>query len=118
VVSTPACRSRIAALWRRTWGVIVLAASDAHRSAARASFVRRRMLTTNVSTVLIGSAMIGTFVLVPQLAQLPKGGDIGFGLSATQAGLLLAPGSLVSLLLIPRRGGRTTAELRAEPAAS
>ena len=98
--------------------MIVLAASDAHRSAARASFVRRRMLTTNVSTVLIGSAMIGTFVLVPQLAQLPKGGDIGFGLSATQAGLLLAPGSLVSLLLIPRRGGRTTAELRAEPAAS
>ena len=59
------------------------------------------MLTTNVSTVLIGSAMIGTFVLVPQLAQLPQGGDAGFGLSATQAGLLLAPGSLVSLLVAP-----------------
>src|SRR5919198_795973 len=62
------------------------------------------VLTTNVSTVLIGSAMIGTFVLVPQLAQLPQGGDAGFGLSATQAGLLLAPGSLVSLLIAPLVG--------------
>jgi hypothetical protein len=55
------------------------------------TFTRRPVLTTNISTVLIGSAMIGTFVLVPHLAQLPKGGDVGFGLSATEAGLLLAP---------------------------
>ena len=41
------------------------------------TFTRRPVLTTNISTVLIGSAMIGTFVLVPQLAQLPKGGDVG-----------------------------------------
>jgi EmrB/QacA subfamily drug resistance transporter len=68
------------------------------------TFTRRPVLTTNISTVLIGSAMIGTFVLVPQLAQLPKGGDVGFGLSATEAGLLLAPGSLVSLLVAPLVG--------------
>lgn len=54
-------------------------------------------MTTNISTVLIGSAMISTFVLVPQLAQLPAGGEAGFGLSATEAGLLLAPGGLVML---------------------
>lgn len=66
-----------------------------------ATFVRRPVLTTNISTVLIGSAMISTFVLVPQLAQLPEGGEIGFGLSATQAGLLLVPGSFVSLLVAP-----------------
>jgi MFS family permease len=65
------------------------------------TFARRPVLTTNVSTVLIGSAMIGTFVLVPQLAQLPKAGGVGFGLSATEAGLLLVPGSLVSLLIAP-----------------
>ena len=65
------------------------------------TFARHPVLTTNVSTVLIGSAMISTFVLVPQLAQLPAGGDVGFGLSATEAGLLLAPGSLVSLLVAP-----------------
>jgi MFS family permease len=68
------------------------------------SFTRRPVLTTNISTVLIGSAMIGTFVLVPQLAQLPKGGDVGFGLSATEAGLLLVPGSLFSLLVAPLVG--------------
>jgi MFS family permease len=65
------------------------------------TLARRPVLTTNVSTVLIGSAMISTFVLVPQLAQLPSGGDGGFGLSATEAGLILAPGGLMSLLVAP-----------------
>jgi EmrB/QacA subfamily drug resistance transporter len=65
------------------------------------TFARRPVLTTNIATLLIGSAMISTFVLVPQLGQLPKGGEIGFGLSATEAGLLLAPGGLASLLVAP-----------------
>jgi EmrB/QacA subfamily drug resistance transporter len=66
------------------------------------TLARRPVLTTNISTLLIGSAMIATFVLVPQLAQLPDGGEgAGFGLSATEAGLLLAPGSLLSLLIAP-----------------
>lgn len=65
------------------------------------TFARRPVLTTNIATLLIGSAMISTFVLVPQVAQLPEGGEIGFGLSATQAGLLLVPGSVLSLLLAP-----------------
>jgi MFS family permease len=65
---------------------------------------RRPVLTTNISTLLIGSAMISTFVLVPQLAELPKGGEVGFGLSATEAGLLLVPGSVLSLLLAPLVG--------------
>jgi EmrB/QacA subfamily drug resistance transporter len=69
-----------------------------------ATFVRRPVLTTNIATLLIGSAMISTFVLVPQLGQLPKGGEIGFGLSATEAGLLLAPGGLASLLVAPLVG--------------
>jgi EmrB/QacA subfamily drug resistance transporter len=68
------------------------------------TFARRPVVTTNVSTLLIGSAMIGTFVLVPQLAQLPAGGDVGLGLSTTEAGLLLAPGSLLSLLVAPLVG--------------
>src|SRR6266498_648419 len=43
--------------------------------------------------------MISTFMLVPQLAELPAGS--GFGLSAAEAGLLLAPGGLLSLLIAP-----------------
>jgi EmrB/QacA subfamily drug resistance transporter len=68
------------------------------------TFARRPVLTTNIATLLIGSAMISTFVLVPQLAQLPESGGVGFGLSATEAGLLLAPGGLASLLIAPLVG--------------
>ncbi|MDA0184792.1 MFS transporter [Solirubrobacter phytolaccae] len=89
-------------------GLVVLAAFGVFESRHKAPLVnmktlaRRPVLTTNISTFLIGSAMIATFVLVPQLAQLPDGGEgAGFGLSATQAGLLLAPGSLLSLLIAP-----------------
>lgn len=65
------------------------------------TFSRRPVLTTNIATLLIGSAMISTFVLVPQLAQLPEGGEVGFGLSASQAGLLLVPGGLLMLFVAP-----------------
>lgn len=88
-------------------GVAILVAFGVFEARQKAPLVnmqtlaRRPVLTTNISTVLIGSAMISTFVLVPQLAQLPEGGEAGFGLSATQAGLILAPGSLLSLLVAP-----------------
>lgn len=65
------------------------------------TFARRPVLTTNVSTILIGSTMVSTMILVPQLAQLPSGGEVGFGLSTTEGGLLLVPASLISLLVAP-----------------
>lgn len=65
------------------------------------TFTRRPVLTTNIATLLIGSAMISTFVLVPQLAQLPEGGEVGFGLSASEAGLLLVPGGLLMMFVAP-----------------
>jgi hypothetical protein len=58
------------------------------------------LLVASTATPILGR-LGDMFVLVPQLAQLPKGGDVGFGLSATEAGLLLAPGSLLSLLVAP-----------------
>ena len=91
-------------------GLVVLAGwvvlRAAHAAAARSNMRRSPrppVLTTNISTLLIGFGMFGTFVLVPQLAQLPKGGDVGFGLSATEAGLLLAPGRA---RLLARRAAR------------
>jgi MFS family permease len=44
-----------------------------------ATFARRPVLTTNIATLLIGSAMISTFVLVPQLGQLPRAGRSASG---------------------------------------
>lgn len=65
------------------------------------TFTRRPVLTTNIATLLIGSAMISTFVLVPQLVQLPEGSEVGFGLSASEAGLLLVPGGLLMMVIAP-----------------
>ena len=86
------------------------------------TFARRPVLTTNIATLLIGSAMISTFVLVPQLAQLPEGGEIGFGLSATQAGLLLVPGqrplAAARPVRRPRRRAAAAPSRRSSSAAS
>ena len=65
---------------------------------------RPPVLITNLSTVLVGFGLFGTFILIPQIAELPKGGDVGLGLNATQAGLLMAPGGLMMLIAAPMVG--------------
>ena len=74
-----------------------------------ATLARRTVLTTDVATFLVGFGLFGSFVLIPQLAQLPKSTGYGFGFDAFQAGLLLAPAALLNLFLSPlsgRMGGR------------
>ncbi|WP_256789774.1 MFS transporter [Frankia sp. AvcI1] len=78
-----------------------------------AILARRSVLTTNVSTLLVGFGMFGAFLLIPQLAQTPKASGYGFGASATTAGLLMVPGALMMLVTGPlatvisrRFGGR------------
>ena len=68
------------------------------------TLARPRVLTTNVATLLVGFGLFGTFVLIPQIAELPAGGDVGLGLDATTAGLLMAPGGLVMLFAAPLAG--------------
>jgi EmrB/QacA subfamily drug resistance transporter len=62
------------------------------------ALTRPPVLMTNVATLLVGFGMFGSFVIIPQLAELQ------FGLDATGAGLLLLPGSLVMLLAGPVSG--------------
>jgi EmrB/QacA subfamily drug resistance transporter len=62
---------------------------------------RPRVLITNLATLLVGFGLFGTFILIPQVAELPAGGDVGLGLTATQAGLLMAPGGLMMLVAAP-----------------
>ncbi len=69
-----------------------------------ATLSRRAVLMTNLATLLVGFGLFGTFILVPQLAELPKGGEVGLGLSPTEAGLLLAPGGLLMLFVAPVAG--------------
>jgi MFS family permease len=62
------------------------------------------VLMTNVTTLLIGFGMFGSFILIPQLASTPAASGYGFGLDATGAGLLLLPGSIVMLVAGPVAG--------------
>lgn len=67
---------------------------------------------TNLVGLVTGFAMFGTFLLVPQLVQMPHGlppqaaamVHYGFDASVTRAGLYLLPSSVVMLLIGPATG--------------
>jgi MFS family permease len=48
--------------------------------------------------------MFGSFILIPQLAETPTWSGYGFGLDATEAGLLLVPGTFTLLVAGPLAG--------------
>jgi EmrB/QacA subfamily drug resistance transporter len=72
----------------------------------------RPVLFTNVTAMIAGFAMFGTFVLIPNFVEmghsLPESTarlvDYGFAASATRAGLYLLPGSLMLLFAGPLAG--------------
>jgi EmrB/QacA subfamily drug resistance transporter len=66
------------------------------------------VLLTNIATLFVGFGMFGSFLLIPQLAELPESTGFGFGLDATGAGLLLLPGALMMLLAGPISGALGT----------
>lgn len=54
--------------------------------------------TTNLVALLLGVGMYSSFILVPQLVQLPKSTGYGFGASVTQAGVFLLPSAALMLI--------------------
>ena len=66
------------------------------------------VLLTNVATMFVGFGMFGSFLLIPQLAELPESTGFGFGLDATGAGLLMLPGALMMLFTGPISGALGT----------
>jgi EmrB/QacA subfamily drug resistance transporter len=81
-------------------------------------FVQRQVLFTNICALITGFAMFGTFVLIPNFVEAPRGlaagtarlVDYGFNASATKAGLYLLPSSFALLFAGPAAGliGRRT----------
>jgi EmrB/QacA subfamily drug resistance transporter len=69
-----------------------------------ATLRRPPVLMTNITTLLVGFGMFGSFILIPQLAESPESTGYGLGLTATGAGLLMLPGSLSMLLVGPLSG--------------
>jgi MFS family permease len=63
----------------------------------------RPVLFTNLTAIISGFAMFGTFVLIPNFVET-KGLDYGFAASATRAGLYLLPSSVVLLFAGPLAG--------------
>jgi MFS family permease len=60
--------------------------------------------TTNLAAFLLGIGMYASIALVPALVQLPRSSGIGFGGSATTAGLFMLPTAAPQLLVGPLTG--------------
>ncbi len=67
-------------------------------------FAERPVLATNGTAFLVGIAMFSSFLLIPQFAQTPDGSGYGFGMSVTEAGLLMLPSAGVMLIAGPIGG--------------
>ncbi len=64
----------------------------------------RAVLTTNLTALMVGFGMFGSFILIPQLVQLPESTGFGFGATVTQAGLFMAPSAAIMLVAGPLAG--------------
>ena len=65
---------------------------------------RRSVLATNIAAFLTGLAMFGSFLLIPQFAQTPDPAGYGFGMTVTQAGLVMLPSAAIMLFAGPVGG--------------
>ncbi|NJQ06678.1 MFS transporter [Streptomyces lonarensis] len=68
---------------------------------------RPRVLLTNLASLLVGFAMYASMLVVPQLLQFPEATGYGLGQSMLAAGLWMAPGGLMMMVVSPL-GGRLT----------
>jgi EmrB/QacA subfamily drug resistance transporter len=64
----------------------------------------RPVWTTNLAGLLLGFGMFGSFILIPQLVQVPVHSGYGFGASVTDAGLFMLPSTMVMLFAGPLAG--------------
>lgn len=64
----------------------------------------RGVFTTNLTAMLVGFGMFGSFILIPQLVQLPETSGFGFGASVTEAGLFMLPSTMMMLFAGPLAG--------------
>ncbi|MCN9242265.1 MFS transporter [Streptomyces sp. RY43-2] len=70
---------------------------------------RPRVLITNVASVFIGFGMYASMLVLPQLLQFPKATGYGLGQSMLAAGLWMAPGGLMMMVVSPLGGKLTNA---------
>jgi EmrB/QacA subfamily drug resistance transporter len=64
----------------------------------------RTVLSTNLTAMLVGFGMFGSFILIPQFVQIPAVSGYGFGASVTEAGIFMLPSAFVMLVAGPMSG--------------
>jgi EmrB/QacA subfamily drug resistance transporter len=85
-------------------GLLVLAAWVRVELRSREPLVDMRIMQlpavwrTNLVAFLLGAGMYSSFILIPQLVELPKSTGFGFGASVTAAGLFMVPATVTMLL--------------------
>ncbi|MFK0168046.1 MFS transporter [Streptomyces sp. NPDC090306] len=70
---------------------------------------RPRVLLTNVASVFVGFGMYASMLVIPQLLQFPEATGYGLGQSMLAAGLWLAPGGVMMMIVSPFGGKLTDA---------
>jgi EmrB/QacA subfamily drug resistance transporter len=65
----------------------------------------RGVWTTNLAAFLLGAGMYASFIVFPQIAQLPKSTGFGFGASVVVSGLYLLP-STIGMMILGLYAGR------------
>jgi EmrB/QacA subfamily drug resistance transporter len=65
---------------------------------------KRAVFTTNLTAMLVGFGMFGSYILIPQFVQVPTETGYGFGASVTEAGLFMLPSAFVMLFAGPISG--------------
>ncbi|MGO2052947.1 MFS transporter [Glutamicibacter sp. 287] len=93
----------IAALTLLLWGIWETRTKDPLVDLRTA--VIPRVLLTNIASIFVGFGMYASMLVMPQILQLPSQTGYGLGQSILAAGLWMAPGGLMMLVLSPV-GGR------------
>ncbi len=70
---------------------------------------RPRVLLTNVASLFVGFGMYSGMLIVPQLLQFPEETGYGLGQSMLAAGLWMAPGGIMMMVVSPLGGKLTDA---------
>jgi len=92
------------------FGLVLLAVWVRYEMRVTEPLVDMRMMrlrgvwTTNLTAMMAGFGMFGSFLLVPQLVQMPPEAGFGFDATVTQAGLFLLPSALIMLFAGPFSG--------------
>ena len=64
----------------------------------------RAVLSTNLTALLVGFGMFGSFILIPQFVETSPEAGFGFGASVSEAGLYMLPSAAVMLIAGPLAG--------------